>query len=71
MSQLATGRFGLRVSYAVRLDRDINKTKDQDAAKMRLEEPNVLERLFEHGGEVYGHILQVLVNAKGLFKGLV
>ena len=26
---------------------------------MRLEEPNVLERLFEHGGEVYGHILQV------------
>ena len=28
--------------------------------KMRLEEPNVLERLFEHGGEVYGHILQVL-----------
>ena len=26
---------------------------------MRLVEPNVLERLFEHGGEVYGHILQV------------
>ena len=35
---------------------------------MRLEEPNVLERLFEHGGEVYGHILQVIRECEGAFQ---